>query len=492
MLVHFSNPFRAALIVLASVLLHAGCTHFQRTDIDAAVPKAAATTAPPVLDPGGVPSETAIFVPSSQVEKDLMEAATTDVGTRNRAEIPREVNDLVVKWVNYFTGPGRGHMAKYLGRSSRYVPLMKDILKKNGLPEDLIYLALIESGFSSGARSHAGAVGFWQFIRGTGRRYGLKISPYVDERKDFVAATEAASQYLKGLYNIFGSWYLAIASYNVGENRVMRVVMNQQTRDFWTIARSRKLPRETIDYVPKFIAAKMIAQHPSRYGFSDIDYQQPLAYDEIQVPHQISLRTLAEKAGVDAEELRSLNPMYRTDWVPVEAGGSVAIRVPLGQKDKVVAYVEAAKVANSMQVVSLVPVDYVRHKVRSGDTLGGIARKYGVTIAQLRDANELGKRALLRVGSFLQVPLREGRKPGGNFKKDRSVNDRSSSALPRIKHAAHSEKQAKAKRFYTVKKGDTLLEIARRHQTSVSSLVQKNRLKKQSRLLAGEKLEIPR
>ena len=491
-MIQISNLYRPALMVLVSGLFLVGCAQFQRTDIDSASPEAAKASAPVVLDAAGVPSETAIFVPSSQVEKDLMEAATTDVGTRNRAEIPKEVNDLVVKWVNYFTGPGRGHMARYLGRSSRYVPLMKEILKKNGLPEDLIYLALIESGFSSGARSHAGAVGFWQFIRGTGRRYGLKISPYVDERKDFVAATEAASQYLKGLYNIFGSWYLAIASYNVGENRVMRVVMNQQTRDFWTIARSRKLPRETIDYVPKFIAAKMIAQHPSRYGFSDIDYQQPIAFEEIQVSHQISLRALAEKAGVDLEELRGLNPMYRTDWVPVETGGSVAIRVPMGQKDKVVAHVEAAKVANSMQVVSSVPVDYVRHRVRSGDTLGGIARKYGVTISQLRDANELGKRALLRVNSFLQVPLRESRKPEGHFKKDRSVKDRSSSVVPPAKIAANSRKQPKTKRFYTVQKGDTLLEIARRHQTSVRSLAQKNRLKKQSRLLAGEKLEIPR
>ncbi|MBX9766918.1 MAG: LysM peptidoglycan-binding domain-containing protein [Bdellovibrionales bacterium] len=480
---------RLASRVLTAVALCSlfGCASFNRSDVESST---AASPAPAVLDAAGVPSETAIFVPSSQVEKDLMEAATTDVGTRSKAEIPKEVNDLVVKWVNYFTGPGRVHMTKYLGRSSKYVPLMKDILRKNGLPEDLIYLALIESGFSSGARSHAGAVGFWQFIRGTGRRYGLKISPYVDERKDFVAATEAASQYLKGLYNIFGSWYLAIASYNVGENRVMRVVMNQQTRDFWTIARSRKLPRETIDYVPKFIAAKMIAQHPSRYGFSDVEYQDALAYDEIQVSHQISLRTLAEKSGVDVESIRSLNPMYRTDWVPVESGAQVTIRVPLGQKEKVSAQLEAAKVTNSMQVVSETPVDYHRHKVRSGDTLGGIARKYGVSIAQIRDANELGRKAMLRVGSFLQVPMREGRKPG-SFKKDRSVSDRSS-LVPPVKNAASVTKNNKLQKFYTVRKGDTLLEIARRHQTSVGSIVQKNRLQKQTRLLAGRRLEIPR
>lgn len=481
-----STLLLSRVLLAAALLSFFGCASLNRSGAQNAQESASSAGG---LDAAGVPSETAIFVPSSQVEKDLMEAATTDVGTRSKAEIPKEVNDLVVKWVNYFTGPGRVHMTKYLGRSSRYVPLMKDILRKNGLPEDLIYLALIESGFSSGARSHAGAVGFWQFIRGTGRRYGLKISPYVDERKDFVMATEAASQYLKGLYNIFGSWYLAIASYNVGENRVMRVVMNQQTRDFWTIARSRKLPRETIDYVPKFIAAKMIAQHPSRYGFSDVEYQDALAYEEIQISHQISLRTLAEKSGVDVEVIRSLNPMYRTDWVPVDAGAQVNIRVPMGQKDNVAAQVEAAKVTNSMQVVAETPIDYHRHKVRTGDTLGGIARKYGVSISQIRDANEMGRKAMLRVGSFLQVPIREGRKPGSS-KRDRSASDRAS-LIPN-KNATGISKNLRNPKFYTVKKGDTLLEIARRHQISVGSIVLKNRLQKQARLLAGRRLEIPR
>jgi len=147
-------------------------------------------------------------------------------------QIPTEINPLVEKWITYFQGRGREHMEKYLARSSRYEKLMKKVLRDNGLPEDLFYIALIESGFSSQATSHAAAVGFWQFIRGTGKRYGLDINPFVDERRDPVFATQAAAEYFKGLYSVFGSWYLAMASYNVGENRVKREVMNHYTRDF--------------------------------------------------------------------------------------------------------------------------------------------------------------------------------------------------------------------------------------------------------------------
>ncbi len=143
-----------------------------------------------------------------------------------------------------FQGRGRPHMERYLARSTRYEKLMKKVLRDNGLPEDLFYIALIESGFSSAATSHAAAVGYWQFIRGTGKRYGLEISPFVDERRDPVFATQAAAEYFKGLYSVFGSWYLAMASYNVGENRVKREVMNHYTRDFWELARKKRLQKK--------------------------------------------------------------------------------------------------------------------------------------------------------------------------------------------------------------------------------------------------------
>ncbi|MFN7262309.1 MAG: lytic transglycosylase domain-containing protein, partial [Pseudobdellovibrionaceae bacterium] len=168
--------------------------------------------------------------------------------------IPVEMNPLVEKWVNYFQGRGRPHMERYLARSNRYIGLMKKILRQNGLPEDLIYIALIESGFSSKATSRAAAVGYWQFIRPTGKRYGLEINSLVDERRDPVLSTQAAAEYFKGLYSVFGSWYLAMASYNVGENRVKREVMNHYTRDFWELARKKRFPQETINYVPKYIA----------------------------------------------------------------------------------------------------------------------------------------------------------------------------------------------------------------------------------------------
>ncbi|HVK60718.1 MAG TPA: lytic transglycosylase domain-containing protein, partial [Bdellovibrionales bacterium] len=176
--------------------------------------------------------------------------------------IPLEVNKNVLQWIDYFQGRGRPHMERYLQRSTRYMPIMKKILRDNGLPEDLIYIALIESGFSSTAHSSASAVGYWQFIRGTGKHYNLKIDGYVDERRDFVKSTQAAAEYFKGLYSLFGAWYLAIASYNVGENRVKSLVMKNHTRDFWKLARENRLPDETTNYVPKFLAARLIAKDP--------------------------------------------------------------------------------------------------------------------------------------------------------------------------------------------------------------------------------------
>ena len=195
---------------------------------------------------------------------DASDAAVANVGGTTQGDLsdsgsdldalPLEVNRNVLQWIDYFQGRGRPHMERYLQRSTRYMPIMKKILKDNGLPEDLIYIALIESGFSSTAHSSAAAVGYWQFIKGTGRRYGLGIDSYIDERRDFVKSTQAAADYFKGLYNLFGAWYLAIASYNVGENRVKNLVMKNKTRDFWKLARENRLPDETSNYVPKILS----------------------------------------------------------------------------------------------------------------------------------------------------------------------------------------------------------------------------------------------
>lgn len=198
----------------------------------------------------------------------VKENAETTKPTDELEIIPTELNANVDKWINYFQGRGRPHMERYLLRSTRYEALMKKVLRDNKLPEDLFYIALIESGFSSQAFSHASAVGYWQFIRGTGKRYKLQINQMIDERRDPVLSTQAAADYFKDLYARFNSWYLAMASYNVGEGRVDRAVKKYKTKDFWELTRNKRaLPRETDDYIPKYIAAKLIAKNPDKYGF---------------------------------------------------------------------------------------------------------------------------------------------------------------------------------------------------------------------------------
>jgi membrane-bound lytic murein transglycosylase D len=199
-------------------------------------------------------------------------------------------------------------MERYLSRSTRYAPIMKEILRKEGLPEDLIYIALIESGFSSTAHSTASAVGYWQFIRGTGKQYRLRIDSFVDERRDFERSTVAAADYFKGLYNLFGAWYLAIASYNVGENRVKGLVMRNKTRDFWKLARERRLPQETVDYVPKFLAARLIGKEPAKYGFTDVEYMPPLEFSTVSFASPIDIRRLATEMGLRVRRSSRFEP----------------------------------------------------------------------------------------------------------------------------------------------------------------------------------------
>ncbi|KYG64563.1 LysM peptidoglycan-binding domain-containing protein [Bdellovibrio bacteriovorus] len=392
--------------------------------------------------------------------------------------IPTEVNPLVEKWIAYFQGRGRPHMERYLARSTRYEKLMKKVLRDNGLPEDLFYIALIESGFSSKATSHASAVGYWQFIRGTGKRYGLDINAFVDERRDPVFATQAAAEYFKGLYSVFGSWYLAMASYNVGENRVKREVMNHYTRDFWELARKKRLPKETINYVPKFIAAKLIAKEPDKYGFGEIDYLPPIEFDHITVNKPINLRAMADKLNLNYEDFKALNPKYKGEVAPVK-GSELVLRIPPGTS-------EQALIAANESVVSSVQFvadsgDTQVYRIRRGDTLSTVARRYRTTVAYLRDLNDLPRRKPLRVGMRIQVPDRT------------PLRDRSTSTMlaKKSKTETRSVSVSTDGRYYIVQQGDSLFTIARKYSTSVSELQRLNQIKRGRTLKVGMKLRVP-
>lgn len=413
---------------------------------------------------------------------DLQELPTveTDLDQATAAVLPKDINESVLKWIKYFNGKGRSHMERYLTRSTRYLPVMKEILKQEGLPEDLVYMALIESGFSASARSHAGAVGYWQFIRDTGRVYDLRITRLIDERQDPVKSTQAAARYLKGLYNLFGSWYLAIAAYNVGENRVKRVVMQNFTRDFWELARRKQLPRETIDYVPKYIAAKMIAHEPQKYGFVDLTFEPTLNYESLSCTQSVDLKKLAEEMKLSYDEVKVLNPSYRTQYAVVEKDLPVEVRVPFGTKTLAQNVLSQSYVAIDRVPTSISSrTRFSRHRVRRGETLASIASKFETSVEELRRANRMGRRAVVRKGMTLRVPVLATPKIVA-----RSLDAKSSSG--QVVGA-----ELKDPSVHVVKRGETLSRIAKKYQVTIGDLTSANGITSHTRISVGKRLVIP-
>lgn len=442
-----------------------------------------------VSDTGGASSDEASEQESGPVTPvdAAVPAAQNDLND-NEADlvvIPHEFNNEVQKWINYFTGRGRHHMDRYLARSSRYLPKMKEILRKNSMPEDLVYISLIESGFSPTAHSWANAVGYWQFIRGTGKRYGLHIDSLVDERRDFILSTEAAAQYYKELYSLFGSWYLAIASYNVGENKVKRSVMKHFTRDFWTLARKRALPKETVNYVPKYLAARMISKHPERFGFTNIPYEPALAFDEIKVSTPVDLKKMAAEMGVDEVTMLGLNPMFVRGVTPLYRGKENVIRVPVGMAEKGRLAVNTSAVSESVMMAAA-SQGYFWYRIRRGDTISRVAKRHRTTVSRLRDLNGIGKGGL-RVGRRIKVP--EG--PVSRVAlveaqiKASSETDGSSSSI----QVASNERSQNVR--HRVKRGDTLTRLANVYNTTVPAIVSANSLKGRAKLRRGQILVIP-
>lgn len=404
----------------------------------------------------------------------LADDQTTGSAIVDFDSIPSEVNPMVEKWIEYFQGKGSKHMERYLARSTRYEKLMKKVLSDNKLPEDLFYIALIESGFSSSAFSHASAVGYWQFIRGTGKRYGLEINRFVDERRDPEIATQAAADYFKELYSLFGSWYLAMASYNVGEGRVKREVNRHDTRDFWEIAKKRKLPKETINYIPKYLAARLIAKNPAKYGFEGIDYLLPIEFDTIKVEHPVNLRMMSEKMNINYEDFKALNPKFKGEVAPLSNGKAI-LRVPVGS-------VETALVAAGDSKVDKVEFiadtgDIQEYKIRRGESLYTIARKYRTTVAYLRDLNDIPRKKRLKVGSKIYVPDRTPR-----------LTPVEKQQTTRIGEQIIQEGISK---FYIVQSGDSLFSIAMKYNTTVEQLKKLNQIKRGRLLKVGAKIKLP-
>lgn len=410
----------------------------------------------------------------SESERQSSKASSTITENQELETIPIEINEKVEMWIRYFQGRGRPHMERYLARSTRYEALMKKVLRDNKLPEDLFYIALIESGFSSSARSHASAVGYWQFIRGTGKRYKLDINTMVDERRDPVLATQAAAEYFRDLYSIFNSWYLSMAAYNVGEGRVIKAVRKYRTKDFWELSHNKKaLPAETDNYVPKYIAAKLIAKNPDKYGFEGIDYMTPIEFDHLSLKEPVNLRIMAEKMNFNYEDFKDLNPKFKGEIAPLDTDKTLSLRIPAGSME-----VATLAAQNSVaSIVDFVPdqIETQYYKVRRGDNLGAIARKFRTTVAYLRELNDFSRKKTIRVGQKIVVPDRT------------PLIERKSS-----KGKKKSSSKVTSRNFYVVKRGDSLASIADRYNLSVIQLSKYNNIAKKSKLRAGVRLSIPK
>lgn len=281
------------------------------------------------VEPGAVDEALAREIEAFLRANQMFDIFRSPVG--REFDLPIIVNAQVLAYLRHFSGSKKKLFRVYLARSTRYLPMMKRIFQEQGLPQDLVYLALIESGFSPWARSVAEAVGLWQFIHGTAVRYGLKVNHWVDERRDPEKATLAAAHYLKDLYRQFGSWYLAAAGYNAGEHRVEGAVKRHDTRDFWDLAQKGVLPCETCNYVPQFIAAALIAKNPEKYGFTDIAYQRPVRSIQVKLPGGTDLRWFARVLGISFQALKELNPELQKELVPRDCP-EYPLKVPAGQQ----------------------------------------------------------------------------------------------------------------------------------------------------------------
>ncbi len=318
--------------------------------------------------------------------------------THDGLAVPIVVNRNVVSFLKYFQTRGRKHFTKWLERGPDYMVMLQDILREQAVPIDLSYIALIESGLNPKAKSRAKAVGMWQFINGTAKKFGLRVDWWIDERMDPEKATYAAARYFKVLYGEFGSWYLAAAGYNAGEGRIRGAVRKHRTEDFWELASYKKpLKRETREYVPKYIAAMLIAKDPASFGFDEIDYSVARVYDKAPVPAATDLRVIARSAGTTVEEIQRINPELLRWFTPPDYPG-YEIKLPSGTRE---AFLE-----NFSKVPLPERISFHMHKVKRADTISKIAKLYKTDTKAILYLNNMKGARSLRVGSIIAVPVR--------------------------------------------------------------------------------------
>jgi membrane-bound lytic murein transglycosylase D len=401
-------------------------------------------------------------------------------------DIPVVWNKDVKKWVSYFTGRGREYFGRYAERGGRYAPVLSKILAENGLPRDLIYLAMAESGFQNHAKSWAKAVGPWQFMSFTGKKYGLDIDWYKDERRDPLKASAAAAGYLKDLYDLFGSWELATAGYNAGEGKIGRAIQRYGTRDFWKLTNGRYLKPETKNYVPKIMALAIIGKNLSSFGFNEISFDQPLDYEEIAVPPQADLYEIARILEVEFDEIKKFNPEL-IRWQTPALVDSYKLRIPVGAKEKWDQYSAKEEVT----------VDrYFKYTVQGFSSLDKVAQKYRLPTEVLKQLNPELAHAKIATNTEVKLPFRENHAPYHEMYSDLKEPSRrwfkSKRSYYRTIASVRGGKSIKnPKQFYVVKKGDTLWHISRKTGVPMETIIRSNsNLVNRRQVMPGDKLAI--
>jgi membrane-bound lytic murein transglycosylase D len=472
---------------------------------------------PPVEDPRDtlIAADQAPAPTAEQVEKAKREVAAA--GTGVSFDIPVNVNDAVLRAVAYFQFRTPHAFAGALKRSGRYLPLMRELLRREGLPQDLVYMAMIESAFKAQAHSRARAHGFWQFIDGTGKRS-------FDERSDPVKSTLAAARYLKDLYEMFGDWNLAMAAYDAGEGKILKGLQRTGAKDYWQLAATSFLRTETREYVPYVLAAALISKDPLRYGF-DVVPDPPLSFEVVTVPRPLDLARVSEAVGAPVQELALLNSELTTRVTP-HGVGPYPLRVPPGTGEALAARLASLPAAAEVRDRKVV--------ARKGDTMAKLAARAGVSVAALCDANDLPRTAKLKKGTVLLLPsgslarrpappaavaaalaaegqiralptpaaavtraadvspftaAHDGSRVAAPLPSKIEIPAEGFTTVPASGPAADSASRTRTVR-YTVRPGDTLYRIAEKHGTTVDEIRRQNRIRTAESLKAGQRLTL--
>jgi membrane-bound lytic murein transglycosylase D len=407
------------------------------------------------------------FTISKRIVEVYASRFTTAAGDHNA--IPLTMNDHVRKELESFQGREKEFFLNAYARSGRYRPIIVKALKEAGMPEELSWLPLIESGFKVRALSRARALGMWQFIASTGYRFGLQRDQWIDERMDPQKSTAAAIAYLKELHQMFGDWTTALAGYNCGEMTVMNRIRTQRINyldNFWDLY--EKLPRETAAYVPRLLAVLYIVKDPKAYGMELPPLEPEVESEDVNISKQVLLKDLATRLDVDAGMLEELNAELRLNVTPPTP---YTLKAPAGKGRQLLAMIDDIP-THCPPKYAYAGSGYMIHKVRSGDTLYTISRKYRVSMVEIMDTNNLKKNRILRVGSKLRVPVSGAASSGV--------------AKASVRERTHEEKPIK----YVVKKGDSLWQIAAQHNTTAKEIQAFNRLKG-PQLSSGQALIIP-